>query len=84
MYTYDAKVWALSIVQGPFFVNPCQTLNVTIRNFSIAVSASKRWQHFVRKIAENGIKFKGSQGPLLRVSIEAIFPHENAGDTWCD
>jgi hypothetical protein len=25
MYTYAAKVWALSIVQGPFSVAPCQT-----------------------------------------------------------
>jgi hypothetical protein len=24
MYTYDAKVWALSLVQGPFSVAPCQ------------------------------------------------------------
>jgi hypothetical protein len=38
MYTYDAKVWDLSIVQGPFSVAPCQTppvltvLSVTIRN----------------------------------------------------
>jgi hypothetical protein len=31
-YTYDAKVWDLSIVQEPFFVAPCQTFaNVTIR-----------------------------------------------------
>jgi hypothetical protein len=22
-YTYDAKVWAVSIVQGPFSVAPC-------------------------------------------------------------
>ena len=26
MHTYAAKVWALSIVQGPFSVAPCQTL----------------------------------------------------------
>ena len=26
MYTYDAKVWDASIVQGPFSVAPCQTL----------------------------------------------------------
>jgi hypothetical protein len=25
MYTHAAKVWALSIVQGPFSVAPCQT-----------------------------------------------------------
>ena len=25
-YTYDAEVWALSLVQGPFSVAPCQTL----------------------------------------------------------
>jgi hypothetical protein len=37
MYTYDAKVWDWFIVQGPVSVAPCQTLIVTIRNFSIAV-----------------------------------------------
>jgi hypothetical protein len=26
MYTYDAEVWDLSIVQGPFSVAPCQAL----------------------------------------------------------
>ena len=26
MYTYAAKVWELSLVQGPFSVAPCQTL----------------------------------------------------------
>jgi hypothetical protein len=26
MYTYDARVWALSLVQGPVSVAPCQTL----------------------------------------------------------
>jgi hypothetical protein len=30
MYTYDAKVWDLSIVQGPFSVTPCQTLGSVI------------------------------------------------------
>jgi hypothetical protein len=28
MYAYDADVWDLSIVQGPFSVAPCQTLIV--------------------------------------------------------
>jgi hypothetical protein len=37
-YTYDAKVWDLSLVQGPFSVAPCQTLIVTIRNLFTAVS----------------------------------------------
>ena len=36
-YTYAAKVWDLSLVQGPVSVAPCQTLNITIGNFSIAV-----------------------------------------------
>jgi hypothetical protein len=27
-YANDAKVWNLSLVQGPFSVAPCQTLNV--------------------------------------------------------
>jgi hypothetical protein len=31
MNTYGAKVWDLSIVQGPFSVAPCQTLR-RIRN----------------------------------------------------
>jgi hypothetical protein len=36
-YAYDVGVWDLSIVQGPFSVAPCQTLE-SIRNFCIAVS----------------------------------------------
>jgi hypothetical protein len=32
MYTYDANVWGLSIVQGPFSVAPRQTPDVAIRN----------------------------------------------------
>jgi hypothetical protein len=36
-YAYTARVWDLSIVQGPFSVAPCQTLIVTIRNSSTAV-----------------------------------------------
>jgi hypothetical protein len=36
-YTHDVGVWALSIVQGPFSVATCQTLNATIRKFGIAV-----------------------------------------------
>jgi hypothetical protein len=35
--TCGAKVWALSIVQGPFSVAPCQNLSVTIRNLFSAV-----------------------------------------------
>jgi hypothetical protein len=35
MCTYSANVWDLSIVQD-FSVAPCQTLNVTIRDFCIA------------------------------------------------
>ena len=34
MYTYAAQVWDLSIVQGPFSVAPCQTLDATTRNFA--------------------------------------------------
>jgi hypothetical protein len=41
-YTYDANVWDLSIVHGPFSVAPCQTFtNGTIRNFSIAVCRAR-------------------------------------------
>ena len=32
-YTYAAKVWDLSIVQGPFSVAPCQTLIVRFATF---------------------------------------------------
>jgi hypothetical protein len=32
-YTHAAKVWDLSIVQGPFSVAPCQTLIVRFVNF---------------------------------------------------
>ena len=35
IYTYDATVWGLCIVHGPFLST--QTLYVTIRNFCIAV-----------------------------------------------
>ena len=46
MYTCAATVWDLSIVQGPFCVAPCQTQSlVTIRNFFIAVSQSRRLTH---------------------------------------
>ena len=33
-YTYDAHVWDLSIVQGPFSVAPCQTLIVRFVTFA--------------------------------------------------
>jgi hypothetical protein len=33
MYTYDAKVWGLSLIQEPFSVIPFQTRNDTIRFF---------------------------------------------------
>jgi hypothetical protein len=33
-YTYAAKVWDLSIVQGPFSVAPCQTLFVRFVTFA--------------------------------------------------
>jgi hypothetical protein len=36
-YTQAAKVLDLSLVQGPCSVAPCQTPNVTIRNFFTAV-----------------------------------------------
>jgi hypothetical protein len=31
-YTYAAKVWDLSIIQGPFSVAPCQPLALRFRN----------------------------------------------------
>jgi hypothetical protein len=34
MYTYAARVWRLSIVQGPFSVAPCRTRIVTILQLS--------------------------------------------------
>jgi hypothetical protein len=34
MYTYDAKVWDSSIVQGPFSVAPCRTLLLRFATFS--------------------------------------------------
>jgi hypothetical protein len=51
-YTYAVIVWAVCLVQGPFPIAPCQTLYVTIRNFSIAVGRrapgrrrpSRRWR----------------------------------------
>jgi hypothetical protein len=33
-YTYNAKVWDLSIVQGPFSVAPCQTLTSRFAPFA--------------------------------------------------
>jgi hypothetical protein len=33
MYTYGAKVWDSSLVQGPISVAPCQNRSVPIRNF---------------------------------------------------
>jgi hypothetical protein len=37
-YTYDAKFRDLSIVQGPFPVDPCQTLALRFAAFFVAVS----------------------------------------------
>ena len=37
MYTYAAKVWELSIVQGAFSIAPCQTLALRFRNVFIGV-----------------------------------------------
>jgi hypothetical protein len=34
-YTYAAKVWDVSIVEGPFSVAPCQTLIVRIAFFAL-------------------------------------------------
>jgi hypothetical protein len=53
-YTYDAKVWDLSLVHEPFSVAPCQTLNVTIRNSVSSLhptwSMERLWQkHEARK-----------------------------------
>jgi hypothetical protein len=36
-YTYTARVWDLSIVQGPFSVAPCQTLELRFATLFIAV-----------------------------------------------
>jgi hypothetical protein len=41
MYTYAAKVWDLSIVQGAFSVAPCRTFALRFATFCIAVS--RRW-----------------------------------------
>jgi hypothetical protein len=37
MYTYAAKVWDLSIVQGPVSVAPCHTLALRFATFFVAV-----------------------------------------------
>jgi hypothetical protein len=39
-HTYDVEVWDLSIVQGPFSVAPCPTLNATIRNLCVGCTAA--------------------------------------------
>ena len=44
-YTFAAKVWALSIVQRPVSVAPCETLIVTIRNFSTLWSLTPNPTH---------------------------------------
>ena len=36
-FTYAANVWDLCLVQGPFFVAPCQTLATFSRDFFAAV-----------------------------------------------
>jgi hypothetical protein len=41
-HAHDVGVWDLSIIQGPFSAAPCQTLIITIANFSIAVQANCR------------------------------------------
>jgi hypothetical protein len=54
-YTYDAKVWALYLVEGPFSVAPCQTTLVRIapKSYSDEKVANReiRVWHFV---IENG------------------------------
>jgi hypothetical protein len=35
--THDARVWEMSLVQGPFSVAPCQALVLRFRNFFVAV-----------------------------------------------
>jgi hypothetical protein len=49
MYTYDAQVLDLPIVQGPFSVAPCQNPKHTIRNFfhrcTVAPSLARERRH---------------------------------------
>jgi hypothetical protein len=42
-YTCDAKVWDLSIVQGPFSVAPCQTVALRFATFSSLCEAGFGW-----------------------------------------
>jgi hypothetical protein len=41
-YTYDANVWDVSLVQGPFSVAPCQTLMVRFATFSSLYAEATR------------------------------------------
>jgi hypothetical protein len=43
-YTYAAKVWDLSIVQGPFSVAPCRTLALRFATLS-SLYGGARWRH---------------------------------------
>jgi hypothetical protein len=40
MNTYAAKVWDLSIVQGPFSVAPCQALALRFATFAVCCSCA--------------------------------------------
>jgi hypothetical protein len=53
-YAYAAKVWDLSIVQGPFSVAPCQTLTVTIRNCVHRCRRRRRRERFGRRRTRGG------------------------------
>ena len=44
MYTHDANVWDLSIVQGPFYVALCQTLALRFATFASLYALSHTYQ----------------------------------------
>jgi hypothetical protein len=73
MYTYDADVWDLSIVQGPFSVAPCQTLIVTIRNASLCESrgmgSNPTRLTVLRSTKEHTRRGEGGGATFMRSSI---------------
>jgi hypothetical protein len=93
IYTYAGKEWDLSIVQGPFSVAPCQTLNVTIRNFFIDVrGGSSGWNARRKKMTDstawNPLPILSSVQPALRCLDPSLSPgkglHHQRSSSLCD
>jgi hypothetical protein len=74
-YTHDAKVWDLSIAQGPVSVAPCQTLMSRFATVCIAVRRPIGWTN-THRFERGFLSAIGCGGSQMRVLRE---PHSRAG-----